>query len=52
VLGALGLPAARKREAVRVGVGRYTTSDEVKLAGELIVDSIRRIRRANSIDRH
>ncbi|HEY5194261.1 MAG TPA: cysteine desulfurase family protein [Solirubrobacteraceae bacterium] len=47
VLEALGFDAPRRRGAVRVGIGPYNTTEEVRIAGELIAAAIARIRDGN-----
>jgi len=44
VLAALGLPPERARSAVRVGLGRGTSAEEVERAVERIATEVRRIR--------
>jgi cysteine desulfurase len=46
VLRALGLPRDRERGAVRIGLGRFTTEDEVRVAARMILDAVGRIRAA------
>ena len=40
VLGAMGLDDARRRGSVRISVGRFTTRDEIRTAGNLIVEAV------------
>jgi cysteine desulfurase len=44
VLRALGLTDAEARASVRIGLGRYTTSDEVERAARAIVEAVTMIR--------
>ncbi len=44
VLRALGIGAARAHSAIRIGLGRGTTRDEIERAGEQIVAQVRRLR--------
>jgi cysteine desulfurase len=44
VLAALGLPAARARSAVRIGLGRGTRPDDVERAAARITAEVRRLR--------
>jgi len=44
VLAALGLPEARRRGAVRFGVSRFTTPEEIERASELLVAKVRELR--------
>jgi len=44
VLAALGLPLARIRGAVRIGLGRGTTTRHVELAAARVVEEVRRLR--------
>ena len=44
VLRALGLGAARAHSAIRIGLGRTTTPEEIERAGALIVSQVRRLR--------
>jgi cysteine desulfurase len=48
VLVALGLPDARVRSAVRIGLGRGTTTEQVDVAAERIVAEVRSLRAARS----
>lgn len=45
VLDALGFDRARQRGAIRIGIGRYTTPDEVDLAGRLLAGAVATLRR-------
>lgn len=45
VLLAIGLTRERAYQTIRIGMGRYTTADEVDLAAEAIVATAMRIRR-------
>jgi len=44
VLRALGLGNERARSAVRFGLGRFNTRDEIDLAAERVVGEVRRLR--------
>jgi cysteine desulfurase len=44
VLTALGLPAARVRASVRMGLGRFTTREEVDAAGDQLVACVEKLR--------
>jgi cysteine desulfurase len=44
VLGALGLPPARIKASLRIGLGRFTTEAEVDLAADRIAEEVRRQR--------
>jgi cysteine desulfurase len=44
VLRAMGLDEARRRSAIRVSVGRYTTAEEIAAAAGLLADAIRQLR--------
>jgi cysteine desulfurase len=44
VLSALGVPNTLARDAIRIGLGRFTTEEEVRVAAEKIVRVARRIR--------
>lgn len=44
VLRALGLTADEARGGIRLGLGRFTTEDEMTRAGETLVAAVRRIR--------
>jgi cysteine desulfurase len=44
VLRALGLPRSQQRGAVRIGIGRLTTAEEIATAADLILDAIARHR--------
>ncbi len=44
VLAAMGLDADRQRGAVRFSVGRFTTTDEVDEAADLLADAYKRLR--------
>ena len=44
VLAALGLPIQRQRSSIRIGIGRFTTEEEVECAGEILVGAIEKIR--------
>lgn len=46
VLRALGLPEARVRSGVRIGVGRFNTADEIDAAAEAIIGHVSRLRGA------
>ena len=48
VLVALGLPDARVRSAVRIGLGRGTTTEQVDVTAERIVAEVRSLRAARS----
>ena len=48
VLVALGLPDARVRSSVRIGLGRGTTTEQVDVAAERIVTEVRSLRAARS----
>ena len=43
VLRALGIGDEVARASIRMGVGRFTTAEEIDLAAELIVDTIKRL---------
>jgi cysteine desulfurase len=44
VLAALGLSEARARSALRIGIGRFNTEDEIDRAGKRLVHEVRRLR--------
>lgn len=44
VLKALGLSDDRVREAIRIGVGRYTTESEIDFAAERLITTVGRLR--------
>lgn len=44
VLAALGLPAARIRSALRIGIGRFNTEAEIDQVAESLVRAVRRLR--------
>ena len=44
VLTALGLPAARVRASVRMGLGRFTTREEVDVAADRLVACVEKLR--------
>jgi cysteine desulfurase len=44
VLTALGLPAARVRASVRMGLGRFTTREEVDVAADWLVACVEKLR--------
>ena len=44
MLRALGLTQEEARGGIRLGLGRFTTDDEVTRAGETLVAAVRRIR--------
>lgn len=44
VLRALGVSDELARASIRMGVGRFTTADEIDRAAELIVDAVRRLK--------
>ena len=46
VLRAIGVPDSLARASLRLGVGRFTTADEVDRAAELIVEAVERARQA------
>jgi cysteine desulfurase len=48
VLRALGLPAARVRSSIRVGLGRSNTVEEVDLAADAIVARVEKLRRGRT----
>lgn len=48
VLRALGLPVARARSAVRFGLGRGNTAEEIDLVAERVITEVRRAREASS----
>lgn len=48
VLAALGLPEARIRSAVRIGIGRFNTEDEIDEAAAQIVRAVREQRAAST----
>ena len=45
VLRALGLEEARVRGGVRIGIGRFTTREEIAFAAEALVEEVERLRR-------
>jgi len=44
VLKALGVGPWRERSAVRFGIGRFTTAEEIDYAAARVVESVRRLR--------
>lgn len=46
VLRAMGLDASQQRSALRIGIGRFNTAEEIQHSGELLVDTILRLRSA------
>lgn len=46
VLRAMGLDASQQRSALRIGIGRFNTAEEIQRAGVLLVDTILRLRSA------
>lgn len=46
VLRAIGVPDELARASLRLGIGRFTTSEEVDRAAELIIEAVGRTRRA------
>jgi cysteine desulfurase len=44
VLAALGLDRSGLQGSVRIGIGRYNSREDVRIAGELIVQGVRRLR--------
>lgn len=44
VLAALGLPPERIRGAIRIGIGRFNTEDEIDRAARMLVEGVRRLR--------
>ncbi|MFN8390965.1 MAG: cysteine desulfurase family protein [Bdellovibrionota bacterium] len=43
VLQALGLDAARQRASIRIGVGRFTTSEEIQFAAKTIIEAVTKL---------
>jgi cysteine desulfurase len=43
VLQALGLDAARQRSSVRIGIGRFTTQEEVLFAAQALIETVRKL---------
>jgi cysteine desulfurase len=39
VLQALGLDSARQHSSVRIGIGRFTTQEEITFAAKTLIDS-------------
>jgi cysteine desulfurase len=48
VLLAMGLPIERARSAVRFSLGKWTTGDEIKAAGEAVQKIIERLQTRKS----
>lgn len=46
VLRAMGLDASQQRSALRIGIGRFNTAEEIQRSGVLLVDAILRLRSA------
>ncbi len=46
VLRALGLGEARASSAVRFGLGRFTTAEEIERAADLVIEQVQRLRSA------
>ncbi len=44
VLMALGLPEERIRSAIRIGIGRFNTADEIEYSAGRLVEAVRRLR--------
>lgn len=44
VLAALGLPPEQIRGAIRIGIGRFNTEDEIDRAARMLVEAVRRLR--------
>jgi cysteine desulfurase len=51
VLRAMGLPAALQDGALRIGLGKFTTDDEIERAAAYIVDAVEVTRRAMMVRR-
>jgi cysteine desulfurase len=49
VITALGVPEEMVHTAIRIGFGRYTTMEEVKIATEKFIDSVNRLRQISPI---
>jgi cysteine desulfurase len=49
VLRALGLPADRVKSSVRIGLGRFTTEEEVDYTVGRLVESVRRLRAVSPV---
>jgi cysteine desulfurase len=45
VLSAIGLPADLARASIRIGLGRFTTDDEVAYAADKLVEVVRQLRK-------
>ena len=46
VLQALGIDAARQRGSIRIGIGRFTTDEEVRFTAQILIDAVSKIRAA------
>jgi len=44
VLRALGVDEELAHTSLRIGIGRFTTEDEIEYAGDLIIKSVNRLR--------
>ena len=44
VLRAMGLPRAHQEGALRIGLGKYTTREEIEAAAEWLHDAVRAVR--------
>ncbi len=48
ILKAISVPYELAQATIRVGVGRYTTEDEIRIAGEYIIKAVHKLRKAGA----
>lgn len=44
IIKAIGVPAKLAQATLRIGIGRFNTEDEIEIAGDAIIDEVKRLR--------